>query len=310
MNDLAKTAEIWGVEAGYHDVFGNWHTADPQTISRLIAGLSRGREGPALLAAQPVEPLRAFQGDGRRDWALAVQLYAIRSARNWGHGDFSDLAAAGGDCGRTRRAPASGSIRCTRCLPIVPSEASPYAPNSRLFLNPLYIDVEAIPEFPGSCGSRACRRTSTALRATDIVDYTGVAAAKLAGLRLAHQTLSRRGERDAPRRFRSLSARAGRGACCGLPALKCLRQRHAPKPWPEWPRAVAHVRARGAAEDFAGRIVEDCEFHEYMQWVADRQLAACKHAARDRACRSVFISTSRSASIRTAPTPGASRTPC
>ena len=83
MNDLAKTAQIWGVEAGYHEVFGNWHTADRNHLApdcRAVAGAG----GPALLAAQPVEPLRAFQGDGRRDWALAVQLYAIRSRRNWG----------------------------------------------------------------------------------------------------------------------------------------------------------------------------------------------------------------------------------
>ena len=37
-------------------------------------------------------PDPAFQGDGRKTWVLAVQLYGVRSARNWGHGDFSDLA--------------------------------------------------------------------------------------------------------------------------------------------------------------------------------------------------------------------------
>ena len=41
-----------------------------------------------------VAPPRAFSGDFDRCWLLAVQLYAVRSARNWGLGDFTDL----GDC--------------------------------------------------------------------------------------------------------------------------------------------------------------------------------------------------------------------
>ena len=54
-----------------------------------------------------------------------------------------------------------------------------------------------------------------------------------------------------------------------------------------------------------------CEFQEFMQWTADRQLARLPDdgAART-ACRSDSISTLPSASIRTAPTPGASRRRC
>src|SRR5262249_60873757 len=39
---------------------------------------------------------RAYQGEQtapRRMWALGVQLYGGRSLGNWGHGDFTDLAA-------------------------------------------------------------------------------------------------------------------------------------------------------------------------------------------------------------------------
>jgi 4-alpha-glucanotransferase len=38
----------------------------------------------------------AYQGKQtapRRMWALGVQLYGVRSLGNWGHGDFTDLAA-------------------------------------------------------------------------------------------------------------------------------------------------------------------------------------------------------------------------
>lgn len=39
-----------------------------------------------------VAPERAFGGDFDRGWLLAVQLYSVRSDRNWGIGDFTDLA--------------------------------------------------------------------------------------------------------------------------------------------------------------------------------------------------------------------------
>ena len=60
--------------------------------------------------------LPAELGPGSRSWGLSCQLYGLRSERNWGIGDFSDLAmlsrAAGGS-----GAQRSASIRCTRCSP-------------------------------------------------------------------------------------------------------------------------------------------------------------------------------------------------
>src|SRR4029077_1413160 len=106
-----------------------------------------GRDAPVPF--ETCAPQRAYQGDGRRLWGIAVQLYALRSCRNWGHGDFTDLA----------RLVALAAARGAAVIGLNPlhalfvdraDEASPYAPNSRLFLTPLYIDVEAIPEFPGT----------------------------------------------------------------------------------------------------------------------------------------------------------------
>src|SRR5262245_20781119 len=152
MDDLAAKARLWGVESGYHDVFGRWHETGAETPRRLIEALSRGRMRPPK-SARAGEPILAFQGDGRRYWALAVQLYALRSRRNWGHGDFTDLA------GLIRLAAASGAAAIGlnplhALFPDRAREASPYAPNSRMFLNPLYIDVEAIPEFPAAAAAR------------------------------------------------------------------------------------------------------------------------------------------------------------
>ncbi|MEI9805794.1 MAG: hypothetical protein WDN48_17075 [Pseudolabrys sp.] len=90
MDDLHAATELWGVEKGYHDVFGGWHEASPETLSRLVAALSAGRERPASFSTPPANHLRAFQGDGRRVWgldraalcaALAAELGARRLHR-------------------------------------------------------------------------------------------------------------------------------------------------------------------------------------------------------------------------------------
>ena len=96
-------------------------------------------EAPLIVA-----PPRAFDGDFDRCWLLAVQLYGVRSARNWGIGDFTDLEglielAAG------LGADGVGLNPLHALFDDRPTDCSPYSPNSRLFLNPLYIDVAKLP---------------------------------------------------------------------------------------------------------------------------------------------------------------------
>src|SRR5690349_24248936 len=205
MSDLAEAAQRWGIESGYHDVFGGWHEASPETLALMVQLLSKGRSAPAELPPAPEEaPIRAWQGDGRRHWILAVQLYGLRSQHNWGIGDFTDLAklipiaAAYGASG-------VGLNPLHALFPEWPEQASPYAPNSRLYINPLYVDVAAIPEFPG-LEAAGLQNEVAWLRDAELVDYSAVGKAKLAGLRLAHRRFrekaepSRRKDFDAYRR--------------------------------------------------------------------------------------------------------------
>ncbi|HXO69872.1 MAG TPA: 4-alpha-glucanotransferase, partial [Bradyrhizobium sp.] len=123
-----------------------------------------------------VAPSKAFGGDFDRCWILAVQLYGVRSSRNWGMGDFTDLAglielAAG------LGASGVGLNPLHALFDDRPADCSPYSPNSRLFLNPLYIDVEKLAGF--SLNAFADGRDAIAsLRESKIVDYVAVAELK------------------------------------------------------------------------------------------------------------------------------------
>jgi len=276
MHDLAATARLWGIEPEYYDGLGKRHTASPDTLSRLIAAISAECTHPRQFDSATNAGQRAFQGDGRRRWGITVQLYALRSRRNWGHGDFTDLANLVA-LAAARGASAIGLNPLHALFPDRAEDASPYAPNSRLFLNLLYIDVEAIEEFPG-LRAAGLEDEIAALRATDMVDYSRVSRAKLAALRLAHERF--RATASAERRADfELYREHHNETLLRFSCFEVLRRRYAPKPWRQWPEEWRRPdRARLFA--FHNEHNTECEFLEFMQWIAERQLAACQETAR------------------------------
>src|SRR5262249_41182907 len=192
------------------------------------------RESATLLVAPPM----AYQARDphARMWALAVQLYGVRSGRNWGHGDFTDLmnllalaAKVGAAAVALNPLHALFDDRADK--------ASPYSPNSRLFLNPLYIDVDAVPEFPG-VEAAGLRDEIARLRAADLVDHRGVAAAKLSALRLAYDRF--RQTPDAQRGVEFEAFRRERGPWLSRFATFEHLRRRFPNVWWEWPDEFRH----------------------------------------------------------------------
>jgi 4-alpha-glucanotransferase len=225
-------------------------------------------------------PPRCFQPEvfatGQRLWLLAVQLYGVRSRRNWGHGDFTDLA----NLLRVVARLGGAGIALNPLHALFddrPEQASPYAPNSRLFLNPLYIDLEAVPEFAGQ-GDLSIDAELARLRNAERVDYRGVGVLKVKGLRLAYArflregTPARRADFD---RFRAQRAAELRG----FAAFEVLRREFS-GPWWDWPAPWNRPDDQALAE-LAKSRAEELGFYEYCQWLADRQLAACAQLARD-----------------------------
>jgi len=277
MNQLVADAERLGIEPGYHDVFGHWHAVPNDTIERLAMALRRGGADAPPVEAQPAfsEDDRAFQGDGRRVWGLAVQLYALRSARNWGLGDFGDLRRLI-DIAAPLGASAIGLNPLHALFPDDAARASPYGPNSRLFLNVLYIDVSAIPEFDGLTSAEA--REAARLRDLPLIDYAAVAKLKLATLARAYDGFRARATAERQADFRAYREEQGEALlrfCC----FEVLRRQLAPRPWPEWP-SPWRTPDKAALTGFRKQHEFACGFVAFCQWIADRQLAACRETAR------------------------------
>jgi 4-alpha-glucanotransferase len=247
-----------------------WPADLPVGSYRLhLADTSGFTEQAPLIVAPP----RAFGGDFDRCWLLAVQLYGVRSARNWGIGDFTDLEglielAAG------LGADGVGLNPLHALFDDRPGDCSPYAPNSRLFLNPLYVDVEKLPGFQRAIESKGA---VAGLRANETVDYAAVAELKWRALRFAFDTFkaSPKGERkqDFEKFCAERAPLLSRFAC-----FEVLRHKFG-KPWWEWPEEWRQPDEPKCASLRRGNDATEIEFVEFVQWAADRQLQACKELA-------------------------------
>ena len=235
----------------------------------LTDASSSAEELPLIVA-----PARAFVGDFDRSWLVAVQLYGIRSARNWGIGDFTDLESLI-DLAHQLGADGVGLNPLHALFDDRPGDCSPYSPNSRLFLNALYIDVAKLPEFKAA--EFADRDALAGLRAGDRVDYGAVAAVKWRALRQAFANFSSEPASGRRQDFEQFCSERGpllsRFAC-----FEALRHRFG-KPWWEWPSEWLQPDAAKCASLRDGPDRAEIEFAEFVQWIADRQLAACSARA-------------------------------
>ena len=157
-----------------------------------------------------------------------------------------------------------------------PGDCSPYSPNSRLFLNPLYIDVERLPEFRADLALK--RGDWRACGQSDIVDYAGRRGAEMAGACARRSTAFKAGP-NAERRqdfekFRAERARLlSRFAC-----FEVLRHKFNDALVGMAGRVASSRTTPNAPRFRNGADAAEVEFVEFVQWTADRQLAACQGA--------------------------------
>ncbi|MDB5941526.1 MAG: maltooligosyl trehalose synthase [Ramlibacter sp.] len=228
---------------------------------------------------------------GERWWGSTVQLYALRSSRNWGIGDFGDLRQLAVTLAR-QGASFVGLSPLHALFPHRPEVASPYSPSSRAAMNPIYIDIQSLPEL-ASCREAAALVNSEGfqqrlreLRAAEMVDYPGVLAAKQEVLSLLWKRFeaselgagTARGER-----FRGYAQ--ARRDTLGRHALFEALQAHlfaadeSVWGWPAWPGEFRDPQGQ-AVQRFVREHGSDVQYRLWLQWLAEEQLASAQQLAR------------------------------
>ena len=231
-----------------------------------------------------------LQNGGKR-WGLSIQLYALRSQDNWGMGDFSDLQ-------QVLKIAAELGAACVGLNPLhalFPHDASrysPYSPSSRRFINPLYLDVETIPDYA------QCQEAQNTVRADDfqaqlrvlqtaeLIDYPAVAQLKFKILRQVFRYFYAQVWADqSSERAKALRAfiKAGGPALHKHVLAEALQDWFysldpACEGWTTWLPSYRDPASEPCAR-FAEQQAQQVLFYQYLQWQAHEQLQACSQLA-------------------------------
>ena len=219
---------------------------------------------------------------GTRSWGLTAQLYGLRSRRNWGIGDFSDLAHLCRDAAPLGAA-AIGVNPLHALFAAEPRHCSPYSPSSRAHLDYLYIDVTEVSGFAEDDAARALAPVEAiaAARSADLVDYAAVAGVKRPVLEALFRRF--RAEQLAPNgaprgalgsSFRLFQQEGGE-ALAAFAVFEALHEHFSSDggefSWRHWPAPMRDPNSAEVAQ-FARENADRVEFFQFLQWEADRQL--------------------------------------
>jgi glycogen operon protein len=279
---LAELATAAGIAPQWHDIDGARHAVPESTLRAVLAAL----ELPAQTAAQArdslarrraalprgtTDPGQCHDAPAGRRFGVAAQLFALRHDADQGIGDYTALAML------ARAAAARGAALVGLSPPhaLMPTErdrASPYQPSDRRFLEPVLLDVTALPMVHDAPGVRAAldRHASvfSALRAGALVDYPAAWTAKRAVLDAAVAALP---HDHAP--FVAFRAQGGR-TLENFATFAALAERFGPR---GWPAGHAHPDDAAMAEFRAG-APDALRFHTALQWMCEHQLGTAAAA--------------------------------
>ncbi|PHM38944.1 4-alpha-glucanotransferase [Xenorhabdus mauleonii] len=259
---------------------------EPESSSQRQSNPARSMQPQSVQLI--VAPERCYEPQaithGEKLWGACIQLYTLRSEKNWGIGDFADLKFM-----LQKLAQYGGAFVGLNPLhaiyPAMPENASPYSPSSRHWLNIIYIAVNQVEDFKCSPEAQAwwqLPETQLKLqqtRETEWVDYSTVMALKMSALRLAYPHFKSRLAADPQQtRFQQFVRKGGKNLYfqAAYDALhhKLYEENNTYWGWPVWPEKYREPESE-AVKAFCDTHSEEVAFFLWLQWLADIQLAEC-----------------------------------
>jgi len=225
---------------------------------------------------------------GGKTAGFNVALYGLRSKRNWGCGDFTDLCALVDWSMREVGFSFIGLNPLHALHNRTPYNTSPYLPLSVYYKNLIYLDIEKVPEFAASSAalelfqSGAMQHQIQTLRDSPFVQYQEVDALKKRFLKMLHVEF-RSHDTDRKKAFKAYCDREGDlldkfALYCALDEI--LHEQDGNRwTWLDWPREYQTPDSLESRSFALGHEVT-VEFYKYIQFLIDEQLDAAQTYAK------------------------------
>ena len=221
-----------------------------------------------------------------------VALYGVRSNRNWGCGDFTDLEALA-EWARNEIGFSFIGVNPLHALHNrTPYNTSPYLPLSIYYKNPIYLDIERVPEFENSRAASCLLQSPNVqnkirqLREAEFVQYAEVDRLKKRFLKMLYRQFRRERLQGSERGHAFAAYCEQEGDLLHKYALyraldEVLHNQDRNRwTWRDWPVEYQSPDSE-ASQSFAARHGRTVEFYKYVQFLIEEQLSEAQaHAKR------------------------------
>ena len=223
-----------------------------------------------------ITPRTAYQPDGAGKTGLALQLYSLKSQKNWGIGDFVDLADLMPICAKYQ-IDFIGINPLHALFTSQPSFASPYSPSSRIWLNPIYLNIPLIAQLLNLKLSVSWDNDALEeLRSSNLINYTQVWKLKQHALSDLFDEFEQHNQSE----FESYLKKHG-DQLIGFALFEALDNHFAAPTnmgWLTWDEAYQHPES-DAVKKFAEEHQHEIRFYAWLQWLCSEQWQYVQHIA-------------------------------